>query len=163
MIFLSCLRVQQPPESTYHSELSLLLENTVSFYPQIKLKPVIMRTRKKHFTQHLHPLFDTKDPSSSYPLYTFWFQIVAPGCCGNCTVTFFWGRTAGAASMCKKGTRNSQSSYFFFRAQEGNVAEEVQLNVTVGKGHPCPGSLLHTPASSHTATNDVFVGADITS
>lgn len=99
---------------------------------------------------------------SNHPVYTFWFLIATPGCCGNCTVTFFWGRTAGATRMCKKAMSNSQSSYFrwgsFIHPQERNVAEEVQFNVTVGKGHPFPGNLLHTPVSSHTATNDVICG-----
>lgn len=43
-----------------------------------------------------------------------------------------------------------------FVSLERNVSEEILYNVIAREGHSCPGSLLHTPVSSHTATNDVI-------
>ena len=43
-----------------------------------------------------------------------------------------------------------------FGALKKNVGEEILYNVIIGKGHSCPGSLLHGPVSSHAATNDVI-------
>lgn len=110
------------------------------------MKNKILLSEVKIFIRFKNTVFDCKLKHKVVAETTLWLSCTVPNQEPLAWVEKQWGIPTPLIS---EGTP-------LFVAQDTNVAEEILYNVIVVKGQSCPGSPLHAPVSSHTATNDVI-------